>query len=81
MAVMTELAPIGAAAMAEEQRELVGVDPLLEPRRLFLGQRSGVDGLVDSVLERLLQRVRERLRLDAELGRGVVDDRLALLAR
>src|SRR6478735_711031 len=80
VAVMTELAPIGAA-MSEEQRVLVRIDPLLELRGLFLGQRPGVDGLVDAVLEGLLERVRERLRLDAELGRGVVDDRLALLAR
>ena len=64
-----------------EQRILVGVDPLLELGRLLFGQATVLHGFVDAVLQCLLQRVRQLRGLDAELGRRVVDDRLALVIR
>src|SRR5262249_48690835 len=66
---------------AEEERIFARVDLRLQPLRLLLGQGARVDGVVDAVLQRLLQRIGQLLGLDAELGRGVVDDRLALVVR
>ena len=63
-----------------EEREVVGLDPLLERVALGLGDPAGRDGSVDLVLERLLEGAAELIRLHAELLRGVADDRLALLA-
>src|SRR5262245_24336724 len=66
---------------AEEERVLARIDLRLQPLRLLLGQGACVDRVVDSILQRLLQRIGKLLGLDAELGRRVVDDRLALVVR
>ena len=63
-----------------EEREVVGLDPLLQLVALGLGDPAGRDRSVDLVLERLLERAAELLRLHAELLRGIVDNRLALRA-
>src|SRR6266511_1301538 len=64
-----------------EDREVLGLDALLEGIAFSLGQTPGGYGLVDAVAERLLQRAAELARRDAELFGSVVDDRLAFLAR
>ena len=68
-------------AATEEQRIVVRVDSLLQLLRLLLGQPTVAESLVDTILQRLLQRIGQLRRLDAELRSGIVDDRLALLAR
>src|SRR5205085_5969883 len=47
-------------AGAAEQRDVAGLDSLLQLVALGLRQTAGRDGLVDAVLERLLQRSAER---------------------
>ena len=66
--------PAGAVAEAgrPEEREVVGLDPLLELVALLLRQPAGGDGRVDPVLVRLLQRRAELARLDAQGLGGVV---------
>ena len=66
---------------SEDERCVSRVDALLERVGLLLRETAVLDSLIDAVLERLLERVRELARLDAELLRGVVDNRLALLLR
>ncbi len=66
---------------AVEQREVTRLDPLLERDPLVLRQATGRDRGVDPVAERFLERARELVGRDAELFGGIVDDRLALLAR
>src|SRR5512132_3379819 len=64
-----------------EEREVVGLDPLLQLVALLLRQPAGGYRGVDPVLERLLERGAELARLDTQALGGIVDDRLALLAR
>src|SRR5262249_17887438 len=76
------VAEAGAEARpAAEEREVVRLDPLLQRLALLLRQPAGRDGGIDAVLERLLDRGAQLAGLDAEVLCGVVDDRLALLAR
>jgi hypothetical protein len=73
-----EVAAVSAEA-GKDQRHLAGLDALLQLGFLLLRQPAALDLLVDAVLQRVLQRVRKLARLDAELIRGVVNYRLALL--
>src|SRR4029079_17966612 len=78
-AAMSEAA--AAEAGSDEEREVARLDPLLHRRALLLGQAARLDRLVDAVLEGLLERGIQLRRVDAELLRRVVDDRLALVVR
>src|SRR5439155_17767183 len=64
-----------------EEREVVGVDALLERVTFGLRDPARGDRSVDAIAERLLQSVAELRGRDAELFRGVVQDRLVLLGR
>ena len=80
------MSSVGATAVKapeapEEERRITGLDPFLELRPLLLGERARVDRLLDAVLHPLLERLLERARLDAELRRSVVDDRLTAVGR
>src|SRR5436853_556766 len=70
-----------AEAWAGEERHVARFDPLLDLIGLRLRQPAGRRGCVDAVFERLLQRRTQVVRLNAELLRRVVDDRLVLLLR
>jgi hypothetical protein len=70
----TAVPPAGA-----EQREVAGLDPLLQLGALLLRQPARGHRGVHPVGQRLLERVRELRRLHAELLGRVVDHRLALL--
>ena len=77
----SSIVAVEPAEAAEEERRISGLDPRFELRALFLGEPAGSDRLLNAVLQALLERFLERARLDAELRRSVVDDRLALAAR
>src|SRR5262249_20577176 len=72
---------VHAEAGAAEEREVAGLDVLLQLITLGFWQPTRGDGGVDPVLERLLERRAERAGRDAELLRRVVHHRLALLLR
>jgi len=72
---------VHAEAGAAEEREVAGLDVLLQLLTLGFCEPTRGDGGVDPVLERLLERRAERAGRDAELLRRVVHHRLALLLR
>src|SRR5439155_20853613 len=78
-----ERAEVAEAVMEPdaEQREIAGLNPLLQLVAFRLRQATCCDRGVDPIRKRLLECIAELARRDAELGRSVVDDRLALLAR
>src|SRR6478609_7429544 len=82
MAAAGAAAEAGTGAMraaAEEQWRVSRRDPRLERLALSLREAAVRDSRVDAILERLRQCRAKLRRLDAELLRSVVDDRLALL--
>ena len=74
-------AMVAHAGTDADERHLTRLDPLLELGALSRRDRARLHGRVDAVFERLLQRGVELVGADAELLRGVGDDRIALLGR
>ena len=81
-AVMIEPARTAEAAVPTgEERQVAGLHTRLQRVALGLGDRAGLHHGVDLVLDRLLQRRTQLRGRDAELARGVGDDRLLVRLR
>ena len=76
-----EVAARAEAVREAEEWHVAGLDPRLELVALRLRDLARRDGCVYPVLERLLEGVAQGSGRNAELLRGIVDDRLALLLR
>ena len=73
--------PAAVAEHRPDERVVARLDPLLQLVGLRLCDPAYGERRVDPLHQRLLERVAQLVRLDAELGGGVVDHRFVLLLR
>jgi hypothetical protein len=73
--------PAAVAEHRPDERVVARLDSLLQLVGLRLCDSARGERRIDPLQQRLLERVAQFVRLDAELGGGVVDHRLALLLR